>query len=64
MHRQTIKPMTTTRAMAGMAAAPMDWTANGHDAGDQDGAGQADDEGAPPVDAPLQRGGHLAGGPP
>ena len=29
MHRQTIKPMITTSAMAGMAAAPMDETANG-----------------------------------
>src|SRR5277367_4899332 len=29
MQRQTIRPMTTTRAMAGMAAAPMDETANG-----------------------------------
>src|ERR1700728_3287771 len=29
MHRQTIRPMTTTRAIAGIAAAPIDWTANG-----------------------------------
>src|ERR1700691_5019788 len=29
MHRQTIRPMMTTRAIAGMAAAPMEETANG-----------------------------------
>src|ERR1700728_2505768 len=29
MHRQTIRPMMTTSAMAGMAAAPMDETATG-----------------------------------
>src|SRR5580693_565123 len=29
MHRQTISPITTTSAIAGMAAAPMEETANG-----------------------------------